>query len=287
MDRILYVDEAGTPGGDPRQPWLVLAGVEVPSNMITAVELYYDQIRRRYLPAESADDSDVEPKGSDLFYHPGQRRSPKSAIDNLPIEIRFEFGRELLAMGHMIPNARYYVSAINTQSSPLPSSLEFGPASVSLKLDKTFRTYLYALWEMVRDFAFRLDRDLSSGIDALMLRPRDRRFIEKGRLIIDESGLNGRIKELETELRRDRDYSVNGTHLFKWRALDSNVDEPWKFVNSKNSKLVQIADILAGIVKLKHTCPSLPTELDRVYFESRLLFQHQSHFYPSENTKRT
>lgn len=282
MDRNLYVDESGTVGGDPNQPWLVLAGVEIPASQVDSVEEFYREGCHNLLPVHIAGDVDLDLKGSQLL----KRHPPKPEwLNEVPFEKRIELARQLLSIPYSQPGVQFYVSAIDTREFPDSPSLGIWPAFVEELLDRTCRTYLFALTEMVGDFAFHLDQDISSGIDELILRPRAERTIENGQLLIDENSiLKPRLQELERCLRQKREYSRQGTKLFDWRVLDGNVVEPWRFCDSRQHKPLQIADILAAIVRLKHTESSLPQELDRVYFQARLCFQStRSHFYPCEN----
>lgn len=283
IDRILYVDESGTPGGDPNQHWLVLAGVEVPTCQISTVEQFYDQVCQNFLPVAVTGDGNLDLKGWQLF-----RETPTTGprwLKELPFDERIEFGRQLLSIPYSQLGVRFYVSAIDTRQFPDSSRWGFWPASVEDLLGQWCKTYLFALSEMIGDFAFHLDRDLSSGVDELRMRPREERTIENGRLLIDEhSILKPRLQELEIVLRKKREYSLNGRKLFDWSVLDGNVHQPWEFGDSKVHKPLELADILAAIVRLKHTKSSLPPDLDRVYFQSRLMFQcTRSHFYPCEH----
>lgn len=288
IDRLLYVDESGTIGGDPTQPWLVLAGVEVPTCQMDSLKQFYRDACQSFLPADVADDKGLDLKGSQLLRErpSGQGKQPPRWLIDMPFQRRIEFARQLLSAPYSHPGVQFYVSAIDTRRFPDSSMWGTWPAFVKELLEESCKTYLFALTEMIGDFAFHLNRELSSGVEELMYRPYDERRIEDGQVIIDEnSTLKPKLQELEKTLRREREKSVNGIKLFKWRALDFSVVDPWCFCDSKEEKLLQFADVLAAIVKLKHTQPSLLPGLDRVYFQARLCFQggSRSHFYPREN----
>ena len=276
----LHLDESGVPSSnDPCQKWLVIGGITFPSSCRDEVLAYINRCYQKHLPDEYLTNK-IEIKGRKLL-HPNQNREPCG----FGFQRRINLARELLAVDMYQPDVKNFVAAADTRAFPVTEFGDWEWARILKDLTVT-RPYSFVLSELIGDFAFSLDRYLSSGIEELTIRPYDQRQIDMGRVFLDRNThLERQVHRLSEELVRGRSFTStwqNPPDMAMYRLLDENVSNRIELVDSKESKLIQLADILCALVRIKQNSQILPDKLEELYWEARLSFQTSSRFYPYE-----
>ncbi len=276
----LFLDESGVPSAnDPKQRWFVLAGVNVPAEQVGRIERFLTRSIEEFLGVRGLK-VPVELKGTKLL---SQRRE-KTPL-GLSFADRINLVRELLAVHWFFPGISYFVSAVDTESFHIQGTLDWQWAQELRELTAA-NPYLFALAELIGDYAFHLDRHMSSGIAELIVMQRSERHIDFGKIYLDRTcRLDSDIRALSEALVRKRDNSEQwgqSPESIQWKLLDDNVEERIRLVDSRDSVLIQLADLLAALIRIKQNGRCLTEELEQLYWEVRLVFQSSSRFWPKE-----
>lgn len=276
----LFIDESGLPhAGDPSQGWFVLAGVCVPEKSLPVANEYFHTVVAKYLTPEQVNCGSFELKGKSLL-----KPNPSRRPFGLSLGDRVEMCRELLAIDIVISGAALFVYAVNT-TQPEVEELEVRyDWSAYLPNEHRDTFLLPTLCDLIAHFAFFLDRDASSGFDFDLAGVGGERWVDRGVVYIDPTTyLSKKLTEFEECLRvhRSTTLALGGQRLpIPFQLLQDNIKRPFEFRDSQSTPMIQIADILAALVRIRLMYQDLSPALEQLYCEANLSFQTRSRFLP-------
>lgn len=277
-DYSIFIDESGLPNShDPKQSWFILAGVSLPSNSLAVANEYFLSCVKKYVPEAYFKKDNFEIKAQEILNPYETKR--KLGMD---FQTRIKLSRELLCVNLFVKDVQYYVTALNTRELPFPKENFSFPWRQQYLSKNSLKPDFLSLAQMVGDFCFRLDHMSSSGpFSKKTGTPR-----RNGCIVVDESPLfkktMNRLEGILREKRIDKTIQMLYHLSISFQLVEDNIFSPFLTEDSKKSQLIQIADLIAGLVRFKFENCNLPDLFEKLYMETRISFQNNFHFYPSE-----